>query len=137
MALQAPHRPEPGLQPLAITVLVKAGPAHYSAAVLSPASSPHGQFTDITQAMIYGITAFAGFGAAAAPGEEDRESRRSVPAGTFGVVAVAGIFYLLVTAAEMFCAGRAGIPSLIRERNPLGYLNSHYCGPAGPAVSPR
>lgn len=49
---------------LAITVLVKAGPAHYSAAVFSPASSPHGQFTDITQAMIYGITAFAGFEAA-------------------------------------------------------------------------
>jgi amino acid transporter len=39
---------------LAITVLVKTGPVHYSAAVLSPASSPHGQLTDITNAMIYG-----------------------------------------------------------------------------------
>jgi amino acid transporter len=76
---------------LAITVLVKVGPAHYSAAVFSPASSPHGQFTDITQAMIYGITAFAGFEAAAALGEEARDSRRSVPAATFGVVAVTGI----------------------------------------------
>jgi amino acid transporter len=115
---------------LAITVLVKVGPAHYSAAVFSPASSPHGQFTDITQAMIYGITAFAGFEAAAALGEEARDSRRSVPAATFGVVAVTGIFYLLVTVAEMFGAGRAGIPSLIRERNPLGYLTSHYWSPS-------
>ena len=44
---------------LAITILVSVGSAKYSAAVLSPASSPNGQFTDITNAMIYGITAFA------------------------------------------------------------------------------
>ena len=78
---------------LAITVLVKVGPAHYSAAVLSPAASPHGQFTDLTQAMIYGITAFAGFEAAAALGEEAGHSRRSIPAATFGVVAMTGIFF--------------------------------------------
>ena len=45
---------------LAITVMIRIGPAHYSAAVLSPASSPNHQLTDITNAMIYGITAFAG-----------------------------------------------------------------------------
>ena len=37
---------------LAITILVKTGPAHYTGAVFSPASSPHGQFSDITNAMI-------------------------------------------------------------------------------------
>lgn len=115
---------------LAITVLVKAGSAHDPAAVLSPASSPHSQFTDLTQAMIYGITAFAGFEAAAALGEEARHSRRAIPAATFGVVAVTGIFYLLVTAAEVFGVGRAGLPSLIRDRNPLGYLASHYWSPS-------
>jgi amino acid transporter len=115
---------------LAITVLVKTGPAHYSAAVISPASSPHGQLTDLTQAMIYGITAFAGFEAAAALGEEARDSRRAIPAGTFGVVLVTGVFYLLVTAAEMFGAGRAGLPGLIQDRNPLGYLTSHYWSPS-------
>src|SRR3954463_15405860 len=57
---------------LAITILVKIGPAHYSAAVLSPASSPHQRLTDLTDAMIYGFTAFAGFEAAAALGEEAR-----------------------------------------------------------------
>jgi amino acid transporter len=35
---------------LAITILVKIGPAHYSAAVFSPASVPHGHFTGITNA---------------------------------------------------------------------------------------
>jgi amino acid transporter len=45
---------------LAITILVSIGPADYSAAVLSPASSPNGQLTDITNAMIYGITAHDG-----------------------------------------------------------------------------
>jgi len=51
---------------LAVTILIKIDPKQYSLAVFSPASLPHGHFTDITNAMIFGITAFAGFEAAAA-----------------------------------------------------------------------
>jgi amino acid transporter len=76
---------------LAITILVKIGPVHYSAAVLEPTSSPSGQFTDITNAMIYGITAFVGFETAAALGEEARNARRSIPASTIGIVIVTGL----------------------------------------------
>jgi amino acid transporter len=115
---------------LAVTVLAKAGPAHFPVAALSPASSPHGQLTDITTAMIYGITAFAGYEAAAALGEEARNTRRAIPASTTGVVIVVGIFYLLVVLAEMTGAGRHGIPALIRTGNPLGYLTSHYWSPS-------
>ena len=115
---------------LAITVLVRVGPAHYSVAALSPASSPNGQITDITNAMIYGITAFAGFEAAAALGEEARNTRRSIPASTIGVVIVAGVFYLLVIVAEMFGAGRHGIPDLTLQGSPLGYLTSRYWSPS-------
>jgi amino acid transporter len=115
---------------LAITVLVKIGPAHYSAAVLSPASSPNGQLTDITDAMIYGITAFAGFEAAAALGEEARNTRRSIPASTIGVVIVSGVFYLLVVVAEMFDAGRHGIAGFTLQGNPLGHLTSRYWSPS-------
>ena len=115
---------------LAITILVKIGPGHYTPAVLSPASSPNGQLTDITDAMIYGITAFAGFEAAAALGEEARNTRRSVPAGTIGVVIVTGIFYLLVVAAEMFGVGRHGIPGFTQQGNPLGYLTTRYWSPS-------
>jgi amino acid transporter len=115
---------------LAITILVSAGPANYSAAVLSPAASPNGQVTDITNAMIYGVTAFAGFEAATALGEETRNTRRSVPASTIGVVIVTGIFYLLVIHAEMFGVGRQGIPGFVRQGNPLGYLTSRYWSPS-------
>jgi amino acid transporter len=115
---------------LAITALVKLGPAHYSFAVLSPASSPNGQLTDITDAMIYGITAFAGFEAAAALGEEARNTRRSIPASTIGVVVVAGVFYLLVVLAEIFDAGRQGIAGLTLQGNPLGHLASRYWSPS-------
>jgi amino acid transporter len=115
---------------LAITVLVKTTPAHYSVAVLSPASSPNAQLTDITNAMIYGITAFAGFEAAAALGEEARNARRSVPAATIGVVMVAGIFYLLVVVAEMFDAGQDGIAQFTLQGNPLGHLTSQYWSPS-------
>jgi amino acid transporter len=115
---------------LAITILVKTGPAHYSAAVFSPASSPHGQFSDITNAMIYGISAFAGFETAAALGEEARNSRRSIPAATMGVVIATGVFYLLVIVAETFGTGRQGITGLTRQPSPLGYLTSHYWSPS-------
>ena len=115
---------------LAITVLVKAGPAHFSAAVFSPASSPHQRLSDITSAMIYGITAFAGFEAAAALGEEARDTRRSVPASIVGVVVVTGAFYLLVTFAATFGAGRDGIGGLTGQASPLGFLASRYWSPS-------
>ena len=115
---------------LAITILVKIGPAHYSAAAFSPASSPHGQITDITNGMIYAITAFAGFEAAAALGEEARNTRRTVPAGIFGVVIVTGVFFLLVICAETFGAGRDGISGFVQQASPLGYLTSRYWSPA-------
>jgi amino acid transporter len=115
---------------LAITILVKIGPAHYSVAVLSPASSPNGQLTDITDAMIYAIAAFAGFETAAALGEEARNTRRSIPASTIGVVIVAGTFYLLVVCAETFGVGRRGIPGFARQPSPLGYLTSRFWSPS-------
>jgi len=115
---------------LAISILVQIGPAQYSAAVLSPASSPNGQLTDITNAMIYGITAFAGFETAAALGEEARNARRSIPASTIGIVIVTGLFYLLVVCAETFGAGRHDIQGLTRQHNPLGYLTSRYWSPS-------
>ncbi len=115
---------------LAVTILVKTRPAHYSLAVFSPASSPHGRLTEITDAMIYGISAFAGFEAAAALGEEARDTRRSVPASLVGIVVVTGAFYLLVILAEAFGAGRDGIGGLIAQPSPLGYLTSRSWSPS-------
>ena len=115
---------------LAITILVKVGPAHYSAAVFSPASSPNARLTDITDAMIYGITAFAGFEAAAALGEEARHTRRSVPASIVWIVIVSGVFYLLVVCAEMFATGRHGIGGFLSHPSPLGYLTGRYWSPS-------
>src|SRR5262249_11437135 len=115
---------------LAITILVKIGPAHYSAAVFSPASAPSGGFSDFTNAMIYGITAFAGFEAAAALGEEARNTRRSVPASIVGIVLVTGVFYLLVVLAETFAVGRHGIVGLLGQPGRLGYLTSRSWSPS-------
>src|SRR5262252_1471775 len=115
---------------LAITILVKTSPAHYSAAAFSLASAPHGQFSGITNAMIYGITAFAGFETAAALGEEARNTRRSVPASIIGIVIMTGVFYLLVVLAEVWAIGRPGIPGFITQPSPLGYLTSRYWSPS-------
>jgi amino acid transporter len=72
--------------------------------------------------MIYGITAFAGFEAAAALGEEAKNTRRSVPASTIWIVIITGIFYLLVVCAETFAAGRQGIAAgFLRTRRPAAF----------------
>ena len=115
---------------LAITILVKIGPAHYSAAVFSPASAPSAEPSGIATAMIYGITAFAGFEGAAALGEEARNPRRSVPASIIGIVIVTGVFYLLIVLAEAWGAGRHGIAALVEQPSPLGYLTSRYWSPS-------
>ena len=114
---------------LAITILVKVGPDHYSVAVFSPTSSPTGQFSDITTAMIFGITAFAGYEAAAALGEEAKESRRSIPTSTIGVVMLVGIFYLLMVMAEVYGVGRHGIVGFIGQKSPVRYLAGRYWSP--------
>jgi len=80
--------------------------------------------------MIYGFTAFAGFEAAAALGEEATNSRRSVPVSIVGIVVVTGTFYLLVVCAEAFAAGRHGIAGLIGQASPLGYLTSRFWSPS-------
>lgn len=98
--------------------------------MFSPASSPNQRFTDLTNAMIYGFTAFAGFEAAAALGEEARNTRRSVPVSIVGVVVVTGLFYLLVVCAETFAAGRKGIGGFTGQASPLGFLTSRYWSPS-------
>jgi amino acid transporter len=80
--------------------------------------------------MIYGFTAFAGFEAAAALGEEARNSRRSVPASIVGIVVVTGIFYLLVICAEAFAFGPRGVAGFTGKASPLGYLTSRFWSPS-------
>jgi amino acid transporter len=115
---------------LAITILVKVGPGHYSVAVFAPSSSPSGQLSEISSALIYGIAAFAGYHAAAALGEEAKDSRRSIPRGIIGVVLVVGAFYLLVICAEMWGVGREGISQFTQQASPLGYLTGQYWSPS-------
>jgi amino acid transporter len=115
---------------LAITILVKVGPGHYSASVLSPASSPTRNFAAIGSGMIYGITAFAGYEAATTLSEEARDAHRSVPRSIVGVVLVVGAFYLLVVSSEVYGVGRHGVAALLRQASPMRYLASEYWSPS-------
>ena len=115
---------------LALTILVKVGPAHYSMAIFSPASSPHGSISDISSGMIYGITAFAGYEAATTLGEEARDTRRSVPRSIIGVVIAVGAFFLLVVVAEVYGVGRRGIPGFVEQASPVRYLAGRYWSPS-------
>jgi amino acid transporter len=115
---------------LAITILVKIDPGHYTLAVFAPSSAPSGRLSDIATGTIYGITAFAGYEAAAALGEEAKNTRRSIPRCIIGVVTVVGAFYLLVICAEMWGVGREGIPHFRQQTSPLGFLATLYWSPS-------
>jgi amino acid transporter len=101
-----------------------------SVAVLSPASSPNGQLTDITNAMIYGITAFAGFEAAAALGEEARDARRSSlpPLSAPLWWRASSICSSLLRRCSML--GMTASPSSRCRATPLGHLTSQYWSPS-------
>ncbi len=114
---------------LAITVLVKIGPSHYSIAAFSPASSPNGQLSAIGSGMIYGITAFAGYEAATTLSEEARDTRKAVPRSIMGVVVAVGLFFLLVVLAEVYGVGKQGIPGFLQQASPVRYLASRYWSP--------
>jgi amino acid transporter len=115
---------------LAITILVKVGPAHYSVAAFSPGSSPHGKLADIGTGMIYGITAFAGYEAATTLSEEARDARRSIPRSIMGVVVVVGLFFLLFVVAEVYGVGKQGIPGFVQQDSPIRYLASRFWSPS-------
>ena len=87
------------------------------------ASAPHGQLTDITNAMVYGITAFTGFEAAAALGEEARPAESAGVAGrAAGTAERPGRGETLAA----FGTGKSHLPGLMDANRALSVWDLHY-----------
>lgn len=79
---------------LGILAIATAGTGNTSDVFLV-SSSPTG-FTGVGLGVVFGLTSFVGFDAAATLGEETRNPRRSIPRAVIGALGAVGVFYILM-----------------------------------------
>jgi amino acid transporter len=110
---------------LALTVLFKIGPAHWSAAPFMPGPAGwHG----VKLAWILGITAFLGFEGAVTGSEESHRPRRSLPRVLYGAVLLAGIFFLITGYGGVLGYGTHAMGSIASNPLPWNTVANRYWG---------
>lgn len=97
---------------------------------VAPFSFGANGFSGVGAGIIYAILSFAGFEGAATLGEEARNPRRAVPLAIYGTVAAAGIFYIIVSYAQVIGFGVSHAKDLAGSSAPLDTLASTYVGSA-------
>jgi amino acid transporter len=117
-----------------VTVLVKVightapGGAHFTMSVfsLSPGTSVPALFLGV----VFGFLSFAGFEASATLGEEAHQPSRDIPRAILGVAIFGGVYFVVVTAAEIMGFGTtsSGLAAFAKSPSLLGDLGSSYVG---------
>ena len=107
---------------LAITIIAKGGDAGNT---LSVFGTCHSSINSVFHGILFAVTLFIGFEAAASIGEEAREPHKAIPIALIGSVALAGVFYLLVTYAAAIGFGVHGrVVDLAGSRLADGYARA-------------
>jgi len=91
-----------------------------------PSSSVSALFLGV----VFGFLSFAGFEASATLGEEAHHPSRDIPRAILGVAVFGGIYFVVVTAAEMMGFGTSakGVTAFASSPSLLGDLGSSYIG---------
>ncbi|MDE3131619.1 MAG: APC family permease [Acidobacteriota bacterium] len=111
---------------LAVTIIAKGGAAGNTLAVFG---TSHSSWNDVFHGILFAVTLFIGFEAAASIGEEAREPHRAIPVALIGSVALAGLFYLVITYAGAIGFGVKGSASAwFADPSPMGALAQRYDG---------
>ncbi len=111
---------------LAITIIAKGGSAGNTLAVFG---TSHSSVNSVFHGILFAVTLFIGFEAAASIGEEAKEPHKAIPTALIGSVALAGIFYLLVCYAGAIGFGVKGSSEVWpRSASPMGTLAQQYVG---------
>jgi amino acid transporter len=108
---------------LALTVLFKVGPAHWSAV---PFAVPKSGFGGVGLAWVLGITAFLGFEGSITASEEAESPRRVLPRALFAAVIVAGIFFVVTSYAGAIGYGPMG--KISQDPLPWNTVANHFWG---------
>jgi amino acid transporter len=111
---------------LAFTIIAKGGLAGNT---LSVFSTSHSSTNSVFHGILFAVTLFIGFEAAASIGEEAREPHKAIPVALIGSVALAGIFFLIITYAGAIGFGVKGAASAWPgAASPMGSLAQQYDG---------
>src|SRR5579875_3469464 len=111
---------------LAIVIIAKGGLHGNTLAVFGTA---HSTTSGVFHGILFAVTLFIGFEAAASIGEETADPHRSIPIALVGSVFLAGVFYLLVTYAAAVGFGPHGAATAWpADPSPMGTLAQQYVG---------
>jgi amino acid transporter len=111
---------------LAVSIIAQGGNAGNTLAVFG---TGHSSMSGVFHGILFAVTLFIGFEAAASIGEECHEPQRSIPIALIGSVALAGVFYLLVTYAAAIGFGVKGAGTAwAADPSPMGTLAARYVG---------
>jgi amino acid transporter len=111
---------------LAITIISKGGANGNTLAVFG---TSHSSWNSVFHGILFAVTLFIGFEAAASIGEEAREPHKAIPVALIGSVALAGLFYLLITYAGAIGFGVKGAAAAWPgDASPMGALAQQYDG---------
>ncbi len=111
---------------LAISIIAQGGKGGNTLAVFG---TSHSSWNSVFHGILFAVTLFIGFEAAASIGEEAREPHRAIPRALIGSVALAGVFYLLVTYSGAIGFGVKDSASVWpSDPSPMGTLAQSYVG---------
>jgi amino acid transporter len=113
---------------LAIVIIVKGGAGGNTLSVFDPS---HTSWNSVFKGILFGVTLFIGFEAAASIAEETHNPRRSIPIAVLGTVLICGVFFLLVGYAASIGFGEKALgANNAWAAAPSGYgaLAQHYVG---------
>ncbi|KRC51941.1 hypothetical protein ASE16_02410 [Leifsonia sp. Root227] len=90
--------------------------------------APNSDISGVFLGVVFGLLSFGGFEGAATLGEETKSPRRDVPRAIWGTVLFGGIFYVIVTAAEVMGFGTSPkeIDAFVASPSLLGDLSDQY-----------
>jgi amino acid transporter len=111
---------------LAIAIIAKGG---VDGNTLSVFTTSHSSINGVFHGILFAVTLFIGFEAAASIGEEAREPHKAIPRALIGSVLIAGVFFLLVTYAGSIGFGPKGaMTAWPTDPSPMGSLAQQYVG---------
>jgi amino acid transporter len=113
---------------LSLVIIAKGGVGGNTLTVFTP--NGHWTWNAVFDGILFAVTLFIGFEAAASIAEETENPRRSIPIAVVSAVALAAILYLIVTYAATIGFGRAALAkdAWFAAASPMGTLASTYVG---------
>jgi amino acid transporter len=112
---------------LAIVIIAKGGATGNTLSVFDPSQAG---WSSTLHGVLFAVTLFIGFEAAASIAEETHEPRKSIPRAVLATVGLSGAFYILVTYAATIGFGKAALAknAWFASSSPMGDLAHQYVG---------